>query len=432
MYVCLHAPGNLPLLLECAAAFSPRVEETSADTVVFDARGLELLYGPAEKLAQAIERRIGIPAGIAIAANPDAAMHAARGFPGVTVIPRGREAERLAPLSLHLLQCPAEIAELLHLWGIRTFGQFAKLPPLGVSARLGEEGIELQYLAAGAGSRQLRAMEEPLRFEEEMELEYPVELLEPLSFVMARLLGEVCGRLHSRALAANEIRLRLTLENAPEHEARLKLPVPMLDQKAFLKMLQLELNGRPPVAPVLKVRIGAEPVKPRRTQQDLFLPATPEPQKLEVTVARVRHLVGAGRVGTPELRDTHRADSFTMRQFAPRSALPNRDMPILSRDMPILRRDREGVVSPRLCLRRFRPPRAIQVLMVNQQPVRIFSTNISGRIVMARGPWRTSGAWWRDDVWNHDEWDVALESGSLCRLFHEVDSGRWFMEGAYD
>ena len=464
MYVCLHAPGNLPLLLECAAAFSPRVEETSADTVVFDARGLELLYGPAEKLAQAIERRIGIPAGIAIAANPDAAMHAARGFPGVTVIPRGREAEKLASLSLHLLQCPAEIAELLHLWGIRTFGQFAKLPPLGVSARLGEEGIDLQYMAAGAGSRQLRAMEEPLRFAEEMELEYPVELLEPLSFVMARLLGEVCGRLHARALAANEIRLRLTLENAPAHETRLKLPVPMLDQKAFLKMLQLELNGRPPVAPVLKVRIEAEPVKPRRTQQGLFLPATPEPQKLEVTVARVRHLVGAGRVGTPELRDTHRPDSFTVRQFAPGLAIPNRDRegvsmrPSVGRILKDESRNEASGADPRpaqgsqprlqvqaevgphtvtfdgavLCLRRFRPPRLVQVLMVNHQPVRLFGPNISGRVVMARGPWRTSGEWWRDDAWNHDEWDVALESGSLYRLFHEVDSGRWFMEGTYD
>lgn len=417
MYVCLHAPGNLPLLLECATAFSPRVEETSADTVVFDARGLELLYGPPEQLVREVERRIGIPAHIAIAANPDAAVHAARGFRGVTVIPRGREAERLAPLSLHLLECPAQIAELLHLWGIRTFGEFSKLPPLGVSARLGEEGIDLQYLAAGAGSRQLLPMEEPLRFGEELELEYPVELLEPLSFVMARLLGEVCGQLASRALAANEIRLRLTLENAPEHEARLKLPVPMLDQKAFLKMLQLELNGRPPVGPVLKVRIEADPVKPRRTQQGLFLPATPEPQKLEVTVARVRHLVGAGRVGTPELRDTHRPDSFIMRQFAPG---------------PLAGRDHEGAVSPRLCLRRFRPPRLVQILMVNHQPVRLFAPNISGRVVMARGPWRTSGEWWRDDAWNRDEWDVALESGSLYRLFSEIDSGRWFMEGTYD
>ena len=46
--------------------------------------------------------------------------------------------------------------------------------------------------------------------------------------------------------------------------------------------------------------------------------ALPEPEKLELTVARVRHLVGDDRVGTPELRDTHRPDSFLMRAFAPR------------------------------------------------------------------------------------------------------------------
>src|SRR5438045_97110 len=115
MYVCLHAPGNLPLLIECANGFSPFVEEDPPDTVVFDARGLELLYGPPEQLALEIERRIGIPASIAIASNPDAAVHAARGFPGVTVIPRGREAATLAPLALNLLACSTEIAELLHL-----------------------------------------------------------------------------------------------------------------------------------------------------------------------------------------------------------------------------------------------------------------------------------------------------------------------------
>ena len=416
MYVCLHAPGNLPLLLECAGGFSPLSEANPPDTVVFDARGLESLYGPPEKLAREIERRIGIPASIAIAANPDAAVHAARGFRGITVIARGREAATLAPLTLNLLAAPPAIAELLHLWGIRTFGEFANLPPLGVAARLGEEGTALQYLAAGAGSRRLRPIEEPLRFEEELELEDPVELLEPLSFILSRLLGDICGRLNGRALAANEIRLRLTLEKAPDHVVVLKLPVPMLDQKAFLKMLQLELNGRPPAAPVLKVRMEAEPVKPRRTQQGLFLPSSPEPQKLEVTVARVRHLVGAGRVGTPELRDTHRPDSFTLRPFAP----------------PIPARDREAAVPPRLCLRRFRPPRLVQVLMVNHQPVRLFSPSFSGRVVMARGPWRTSGEWWRDDAWNRDEWDVALDSGSLYRLFREVDAGRWFLEGTYD
>ena len=417
MYACLHAPGNLSLLLECARRFSPHIEEIPPGTVVFDARGLEALHGPPASLAREMERRVGVPADIAIAANPDAAVHAARGFRGVTVIEPGREAAVLAPLPLNLLGGSPATAELLHLWGLRTFGDFAKLPPLGVAARLGEEGIALQRLAQGDGYRQLRPIEDPLEFEAEMELDYPVDLLEPLAFVLARLLNDVCERLNSRALATNEIRLRLTLENAPDHTTSLKLPVPMLDPKAFLRILQLDLNGRPPVAAVVKVWLAAEPVKPRRTQHGLFVPSSPEPEKLELTVARVRHLVGKDRVGTPEMVNTHRPDTFTMRAFAPRPATGSAAAVI----------DRE---YPKLCLRRFRPPRHAQVLVVNRQPVRVMSPSINGRVVMAKGPWRTSGEWWREDTWNRDEWDVALETGGVYRMFQELAG--WFLEGSYD
>jgi protein ImuB len=419
MYACLHAPGNLPLAIECARGFSPHIEDDPPDTVIFDVRGLESLYGPPESLAREIERRIGVPASIALAANPDAAMHAAHGICGVTVIARGGEAETLAPLPVNLLHARSDIAELLHLWGIRTFGEFAALPPLGVAARLGDEGVHLQRLARGDGYRKLRPLADPLAFEDELELDYPVELLDALSFVLARLLNEVCARLNARSMATNEIRLRLTLENAPEHTVSLRLPVPMLDPKAFLKMLQLDLSGRPPGAPVLKVHLKLEPMKPRRTQHGLFMPTSPEPEKLELTVARLRHLVGDGQVGTPELADTHRPDTFYMRAFAPRQASAD-GMTAVAAD------------APQLCLRRFRPPRYAQVILVNRQPVRVISPSVNGRVVMAKGPWRTSGEWWRADTWNRDEWDVALESGALYRLFQEIDGGRWFLEGSYD
>jgi protein ImuB len=447
MFACLCAPGNLPLAVECARGFSPYIEETPPDTVIFDVRGLESLYGPVQELAREMERRIGVPASIAIAANPDAAMHAAHGLRGVTVIASGREAEMLAPLPVNLLgagfpeRMSGEMAELLNLWGIRTFGEFAKLPPLGVAARLGDEGIHLQRLARGESYRQLRPMEDPLEFEEELELDDPVELIEPLAFILARLLNDVCGRLGARSLATNEIRLRLILEqsaleqsvqNAGEHLVVLKLPVPMLDAKAFLKMLQLELNGRPPVAAVLKVYLRAEPVKPRRTQHGLFLPSSPEPEKLELTVARLRHLVGEGQVGTPELLNTHRPDSFSMRGFAPQQARGQ----VAVAESPV---GVQGEVA-RLCLRRFRPPRYAQVIVVNRLPVRVISPAVNGRVVMAKGPWRASGEWWKQDAWSRDEWDVALESGALYRLYQEVaaqkpeegSGGRWFIEGSYD
>ncbi len=415
MYACLHAPGNLPLLLECARFFSPHIEEIDEDTVVFDVRGLASLFGPPEQLAEAMERRVGVAANIAIAANPDAAIHAAHGRRGVTVIAPGREEDALARLPVNLLCASAGTAELLELWGIRTFGEFAKLPPLGVAARLGEEGVRLQRLARGDGGRQLRPIEDPLQFEEAMELEYPVDLLEPLSFILSRLLNEVCRRLGARSLATNEIRLLLTLEKAPEHAVMVRLPVPMLDPAGFLKMLQLELSGHPPAAPVLKAKLAAEPVKPRRTQQGLFVAMSPEPEKLELTISRLRHLTGPDKVGAVAIVDTHRPDSFAMRAFAPGVGTC------------------QGVGAPaRLSLRRYRPAKYAQVVLERERPARISSPVVNGAIAVAKGPWRSSGDWWSAEPWNRDEWDVEATHGGLYRLYHELDSRRWFVEGSYD
>ena len=69
------------------------------------------------------------------------------------------------------------------------------------------------------------------------------------------------------------------------------------------------------------------PVKPRAAQGGLFVPAAPEPVKLELTLARIRAIVGEGRVGSPELLDTHRPDAFRMvdaRQAAVASARQTR------------------------------------------------------------------------------------------------------------
>ncbi len=217
LIACLHAPGNLPLAVECARGFSPYVEENPPDTVLFDVRGLESLYGPPEMLGREIERRIGVPASIAIASNPDVALHAAHGIRGVTVIAPGREAEVLAPLPVNLLgaafpdRMSSETAELLHLWGIRTFGDFAKLPALGVAARIGDQGIHLQRQSRACtaeGYRQLRPMKWiRSKFEEELELDDPVELIEPLSFNPVQALNDICGRLGARSLATNEVRI---------------------------------------------------------------------------------------------------------------------------------------------------------------------------------------------------------------------------------
>src|ERR1700678_4042723 len=341
-------------LLDCAQSFSPRVEATGCNTIVLDLAGLQPLFGPLPKIVRALSLRasdLGLGTSVAVAGNPDTAALAARGFSGVTVIPEGKEAEILGSLPVEVLfgnstQEFAQLLETFSRWGIRKLRDLAALPEVALSERLGQAGIHLQALARGATLRTLVPVEPPLVFEEVIELDYPLVLLEPLAFLLGRLLEQLCVRLEARALATQELRLCLELENGWQAEdlstntgatsvlarpgraqARLfqrilRLPVPLLDSRTFLKLLQLDLKAHPPGAPIVKICLAAEPVRPRAAQNGLFLPPAPEPEKLELTLARIAGIVGADKVGSLELLDTHRPEGFCMQHFAPEPCSP--------------------------------------------------------------------------------------------------------------
>lgn len=410
MFASFHGSGNLEAL---AFEFSPVVERTAADTVTLDASGLDRLFGHAQDVAAAMSRRAvesGVKAHIALAPNPDAAICAARGFAGISIIPYGDEAKFLGSLPLSLLTPSEELAETLERWGIRRFQDLAALPPLGIAERLGPEGLRLRELARGEAGRKLVPLEEPLRFEDEIELEYPVELLEPLAFLLARLVNGLCTRLATRGLATDELRLRLKLEPRGSHQTVLRLPVPSLDSKAFLKLMQLELEQRPPAAPVAHVALAVNPAKPRAAQTGLFVLAAPEPVKLELTLARIQAIVGEGRVGRPQLLDTHRPEAWRM------AAQPAATLPQMGkRQLP---------------LRIFRPPRSARVAVVSGRPKFVAADGIRGQVLDFAGPWRTAGDWWTIDPWSRDEWDIALSDGALYRIYCEPRG--WFVEGSYD
>ena len=409
MFACIHAPGNLPLLVECAGHFSPLIEETSPDTVVFDVRGLDRLHGDAARIADAIRRRVGLAeASIAIAANPDAAVHAARGFGGVTVF------ARLDPLPLHLLGGSPDFARNMDAWGIRTFREFAALPPLGIAARLGDEGAYLQRLATGTVRRQLRLRVDPMVFRERRELDDTIDLMEPLLLLISQMLGELCERLRYHGRMTTQLRLRLKLERAADYTLVLNLPVATLNARVMLKLLQLEMNEQPPAAPVEQVFVELEPADPRSVQHGLFLPAAPEPEKLEITLARIRVLVGAENVGAPELLDTHRTDAVWMTALAQSKGA-----------YPPLR--------PAFALRRFRPPTPAQVWCADRgKPLRISSPVGSGAVVACAGPWASSGDWWTSSSWSRQEWDVEVQAMGVARISQDVARRRWFIEGSYD
>jgi protein ImuB len=421
MFACLHGAGNLTAL---AFEFSPTVEQTAPDTVALDVSGLDRLFGLPQEIAAAMAHRAaetGLACHIALAANPDAAICAARGFSrarlGPSVIPQGDEAKFLGPLPLWLLEPSPELLETLGRWGIRRFQELAALPPLGIAERLGPEGLRLRELARGEASRKLLPIPDPLRFEDQVELEYPIELLEPLGFLLTRLINGLATSLATRGLATDELRLRLKLENRDTHRRTLRLPVPSLDAKAFLKLLQLDLAAHPPAAPIVHVWFGVNPVRPQSAQSGLFVPTAPEPVGLELTLARIRAIVGEDRAGSPRLLDTHRPGAFCMERPSPAGA-------------PSGAAAGSRVLGARLTLRLFRPPRPARVALAEGHPSFIAAQAIRGKVMDMAGPWRTSGDWWTADSWSRDEWDIALSDGILYRLY--CSPAGWFVEGSYD
>jgi protein ImuB len=448
-------------LLDCAQSFSPCVEDTACDTALLDLAGMESLLGSLPEISRAIVNRaaaLGFKANVAVASNPDAAVLAARGFPGITVIPLGKEAERLGSLQTAVLftnrheedrleadqkKAAARLLETLDRWGIRNLRALAELPEVSLSERLGQEGLRLQQLARGSAARTLVPVEAPPVFQEAVELEHPIVLLEPLAFLLNRLLEQICARLGSRALAMQELRLTLELENFSSFNQQsasknqqfirtLRFPVPMLDSKVFLKLLQLDLNAHPPGAPILKIILSAEPARPRSAQGGLFLPPSPEPEKLELTLARIAGMVGENKVGAVELLDTHHPEGFRMQRFLP--GAPRKNEREKTPATPATTEEPSTVTA----LRRFRPALRANVTLESGQPVRVACTRkkeVEGDVLWKAGPWRSSGDWWEREAWSRDEWDLALRNGnavSFYRLVHDLLGGGWFLEGTYD
>lgn len=422
MFISIHIPNQqadcIDLLVECANAFSPHVEITDKCTVVFNASGLSTLYEGTKQITGAINQgliRCGLSVNIAVAWNAETAILAARNFSGVTIISE-RAAQALANIDVETLPLAPETHEILDNWGIHTFKDFSELPETGVAERLGAGAVELQRLARGNIDRPLFISKAGITYEDRVELEDAIELVDPLLFVLARSLNKLCSKLDRHGMAAGRIEVQLDLADGSRHDRVLTLPFPFRKSSALLKLVRLDLMAHPPPIAVTAVGLLISPVPPRRTQEGLYIPLAPEPEKLELTLARIRNLVGDDNLGVPQLLDTYRPDAFHLLSHE-----------ALSRGQDINRR----VPVCQIAFKYFRPPRQAQVNERGNRPVSVRARGIRGKVIVAAGPWRTSGDWWTDSTWNRDEWDVALSDGTICRLYHEPSNG-WFVEGIYD
>jgi protein ImuB len=416
-------------LLECAGAFSPRVEDLGSDgcfTCVIDIAGTETLFGSPDALGEKLLKRtqaLGMHASIAISSNFHAARCLARGLSqraGIRVVPRGMECAALAALPLDVLDLSPEHAETFSMWGITTLGALAKLEETELIARLGQAGKELRLLARGESPHLFTAIEPGLTLEERIDLDSPLELLDSLLFVMGVMLDQLIVRAQTHILALASITLALDLEGGTSHICTVRPALPNNDRKLWLKLMHLELQAHPPQAAILSLALEAQPGATSKVQLGLFSPQVPEPMRLDVTLARIRSIVGEGCAGQAVLKDTHQPDAFRVEPFV----------------VPASQTMERKPQTQRVAMRQLRPPEVVTVAVRDRQPDSFVFREKRYTVEHAYGPWASGGDWWKPTLWSIEQWDLVARahdaSWLCCCLTRDLTQENWQVEALYD
>ena len=492
LYACLYLPpaGEQPAaltntLVDIAQQFSPRYERHRDELVSVDVSGLERLLGPGRVIGEELRREAtarGIRLHVAIAGTRMAALLLALARPGLTIVEPGGEADALAPIAVGIIetlddvdrtslrshtrasafahtlrrdksawqaqssQSPQRKTDLKRAacfacsafkhWGLKTLGELAALPAADLVARLGRPAMTWQAIARGEDIGPLVPTLESERFESSLDLEWPIEGLEPLSFVLTRLLEPLSLRLEQRdrGVAVLHVQLRVVTAEKEKatHTRRLELPTPMRDVRTLRTLALLDLEAHPPASAIDRVAIVIDPTPGRVWQHTLFARPHPTPEQLSTLLARLGAAMGQDRIGAPVTVDSYRPGAFTMKPFA-------------VEHNPRGRMDRIGGTVG-TAVRRCRQPVPARVAAdANGQPMKVTTDRrgfAGGSVLHADGPWKTSGEWWPGQAgeagragqagWDRDEWDVALSDGASYRVFFDRATSRWFIDAIID
>ena len=417
---------------QIAERFTPRLQAVASPansyggtqhlslSLLLDSSGMETLFGTIENYACKLYEELtgeGFPARVGTAPNAEAALMLARSTRRIVNADDRNIRAKLGPLPVTLLRCDSRTLAILSRWGIRTLDQLAALPGTALASRLGQQGRRLQSLARGQADHLLVPEEEALTLTVTTALDSPVEILDSLLFVLSPMLETILTRAIEQAYAVRSLQLTLLLERGATHTIEIRPATPSQNREALLKLLNLELQAKPPSAGVLTVTLEAEPSKPQTAQRGLFQAQFPEPDKLDLLLARLRSIAGEDNVGAPNLENSHREDAFTVSAFEPR----------------IVAAVEEMSQPARIAMRVFRPSHGVRVTCWAKQP-RLLCWQGAGLIVQAcAGPWHSSGSWWDSSSWEDDLWDVVtVQPRQVLRLRQDLTSKVWFVVGLYD
>lgn len=399
-------------LLDLAESLSPDFEQLQADTLIIDLERAPRSWSPSMQ---------GLRLGLA--ESPDLAHLAAMiemDFSGDSLKTNDFDSFSLAILARANVPGWERFLPVFQLWGLRTLGDFRRLPRQEISERMGSEAMRLHDVLHGKICRLLKLHRSLESYVQTIDFEDPLESLEPLMFQANRIFQRLCARLAANHLAAGRIRFALSFERSDPIERTMVLPEPQRSPEALLRPLHVAFESLKAPSGIVGLELELEPVRPLGVQKEWLGRQLREPERWADTLARLEALLGPGQVGIPQPEDSHRPDAFGLRPALGKTEV----------------RGQDGI-SPAcpLPLRRFRPPLEVAVASAGREsrprPLALLTGPHAGPIRSVRGPFPVSGEWWSPGSgWRRLEWDIELESRHLFRLVL-IPPDRWQLDGAY-
>jgi protein ImuB len=409
-------------IADVAGTLSSRVEIGDRDLVFMDCAGGGLLGASESELVTVLgfrAARRGLPVWIGIADSKLGASVAAREGGGVRIVPPGRTREFLAPLPLAFLDPDPEIAATLLSWGVRFIGDLCALPSGAVVHRLGPGGAMLVRRARGEDEAPLVGRATPQTFKETIVLDYVVDRLEPLIFILRRLIECVADRIGLHGLGCSEIEVEFDLEGGGRDLRTIAAAAPTTDHKVFVTLVRSHLERSPPAHSVTKISVVGVVAQINPTQLDFLRPSGPAPTALASTLARLAVICGPERVGVLRRLDSHRPEAVEVGRFQGQSAAgPEKNA--------------KPQAAIYMALRAFRPPVPLEVFEKAGRLDYVRGCGFGGRVVRRAGPWRLRGEWWATDPYVREYYDVELSDGGVYRIYRDVRLQRWLADGVYD
>lgn len=434
---------------------SPRVGRAAPDLWRAGAGGWSRRGGE-EALAEALREataaagapgsRVGV-ADVPVAS--DAAARAAGEDSPVRVVPEGGSRPFLASLPPDLLPVSDEMLRTLRSLGIRRIEQVAARSRWEWAARFGPEGLRLHRWARGRDDRGFR----PVRSEDlpgaSVEVEEGVEELEPLLFLLRRLLDRTSRDLRSRGKCAARLRLRLLLEEGEEETAEISPARPTRRPELLMDLCRAALERRfregdgkggapaaeegPAPRRVRGVALEVERTAGARARQGhLFARRWRDPMQAAATLSRLRARLGREGVVAPDPDRDHRPEARS--RWTPVEGESPGDVP------SGLRRGSWRPEAPPPVLRLLPEPRRVEVRTGGEgrsgggPPAEVWDDGGRHGVLAAEGPERLSGDWW-EDPYRREYYRVCTDEGELLWIFREYRRDgrfRWWLHGWWD